>query len=333
MAKITSRDVAREAGVSQTTVSFVMNKRQQHRISDSTRRLVEEAADRLGYVPSAAGKSLKEGRSRVVLCVVPDFPVAEAMEFFKLQLSNSLAEAGYACVVSHYAESRQPFSELWRHVQPAAVVAISALSGADADALDRAGIPLIDGVYGPEGHSFTALSQDEIGRMQVAHLFAKGHHRIGYGTIGDPREYPFTMPRRRGVAEACSEFGLPDPVVVDMEYSHESAREAVSMWTTVEDCGPVTAVALFNDLLALSTLATCRSMGIGVPDRLALIGVDDLAVSSLAVPALSTIALNHSLTAHSLAERVLELIGDNEAAAAVKPVGGQPLRLIVRDST
>lgn len=57
-----------------------------------------ETAERLGYVPSGIGRAMRKGRGQVVLCVVPDFPVAEAMEQFKLALGRMLAEAGYACV-------------------------------------------------------------------------------------------------------------------------------------------------------------------------------------------------------------------------------------------
>ena len=66
-AAVTSADVARLAGVSRATVSFVLNNTQTHRVSDATRTKVLAAADALGYVPHAAARSLRAGRNNLVL--------------------------------------------------------------------------------------------------------------------------------------------------------------------------------------------------------------------------------------------------------------------------
>ena len=80
MAKVTSADVARASGVSRTTVSYVLNSTPGASVSDSTRRRVLDAAAQLGYAPSAAARTLRRGRSDLVLCVLPDWPVGPAVE-------------------------------------------------------------------------------------------------------------------------------------------------------------------------------------------------------------------------------------------------------------
>ena len=77
MAGVTSADVARESGVSRTTVSYVLNGTPGTSISDATRQRVLEAAARLGYAPSAAARTLRSGRSDLVLCLLPDWPVGQ----------------------------------------------------------------------------------------------------------------------------------------------------------------------------------------------------------------------------------------------------------------
>ena len=333
MPRVTSKDVAREAGVSQTTVSFVLNGREEHGLSAETRRRVLETAERLGYVPSGAGRALRKGRSNVVLCVVPDFPVAEAMEQFKLALGRSLGEAGYTCVYLHHAGTGTPLAELWQHVQPAVVVAFGSLPPTDAQSLHRAEIPLLDGVFTPDGTGLTGLNQEDIGRLQIEHLAAQGHRHIGYAAVDDPRERIFCLPRLEGATRACRDLGLPAPHVVGMRYSRAGARDAVTEWT--QGATPVTAVAAFNDLIALAVLASCRAQHIGVPDDLALIGVDDLPVSSLAVPALTTIGMDLTAVAANLTAGILSTVGAPAPAPAApgRPGPGDILTLIQRETT
>jgi DNA-binding LacI/PurR family transcriptional regulator len=73
--RVTSADVARVAGVSRATVSYVLNDTPHQTISAATRTRVFEAASSLGYAPSAAARALRTGRSDVVLCLLPDWPI------------------------------------------------------------------------------------------------------------------------------------------------------------------------------------------------------------------------------------------------------------------
>jgi DNA-binding LacI/PurR family transcriptional regulator len=98
---------------------------------------------------------------------------------------------------------------------------------------------------------------------------------------------------------------------------------------------PVTAVAAFNDLIALAVLASCRTQHVGIPDDLALIGVDDLPVSSLAVPALTTIGMDLTAAAGNLTARILSTVGAPAPApvAPGRPGPGDILALIQRETT
>jgi DNA-binding LacI/PurR family transcriptional regulator len=325
---VTSKDVARAAGVSQTTVSFVLNGRDQHGISAQTRQLVADTAARLGYVPSAAARSLRAGRSNLVVGLLPDLPVTEAFEVLKRQLSAALAAHGYTCLFLELAAAGGGLAEVWQHVEPAAVVSFGVLPDADAEVLRAAGVPVVDGVLQPEGSRLQGLDQGDIGRLQVRHLAERGHVRIGFAGIDDPRETPFSHPRLLGAREACRELGLPGPVEVSLHYSRASADAALDVLLGPD---PVTAVAAHNDLVALALLGAGRSRGVRVPEDLAVVGVDDLPAAGLGVPSLSTVALDLEIPARSLAATVLALIPGAVVPAPV--TGGQVLRLVVREST
>ncbi|MEV8372639.1 LacI family DNA-binding transcriptional regulator [Kribbella sp. NPDC056861] len=327
MARVTSRDVAREAGVSQTTVSFVLNDRSDQTISDATRQAVLGAARRLGYVPSGAARSLRKGRSSVVLCVLPDLPVAQAMEEFKLTLSGVLGESGLTCVFLHDVAGL-PLAQLWPDVHPAVVVAFGGLTAADAKRIRNAGIALIDGLFDQQGTAITGLDQADVGAMQVQHLAARGHTRIGFGAVRDPREAAFCDPRMRGAQQACRELGLPQPVVQALDYTAADGLDAVRRWTASPE--QVTAIAAFNDLVGLAVLAGARAAGITVPADLAVIGVDNLPAAALAEPPLTTIAFDATVSARTLARRVLAEAG--VTAPPPEPLG-PALRLIPGSTT
>jgi len=328
MAKVTSKDVAAAAGVSQTTVSFVLNGRREHGISDETRELVRATAERLGYVPSAAARSLRSGRSDLVLCLVSEVVISEARDRFMLNLSAELASAGYACVFVLHATNK-PLANLWRHVGPDVIVAFRKLAPNDAEAIRRADIALLDSIYPGEG-GVTArkgLDQRAIGRLQLEHLAERGHRKIGVATIDDPRETLFSRPRLEGVRQRCQQLGLADPAVTVMEYTRDSAAAALRDW---REAG-VTAVAAYNDLTALAILAAAAIQRVRVPNDLALIGVDDVSIAALSAPALTTVAINFDLPAHLVAKKILRLM--NVTVALPEPAPDPMLRLVVREST
>lgn len=305
--RVTSRDVAREAGVSQTTVSFVLNGRDEHGIAQETRRHVLATARRLGYVPSASARSLRAGKSHVVVCLIPDLPVSEAFETMKRRLSAALAEQGYACAFFEATWRKGRLAEMWRHVEPAAVVSFAALDPRDAAVLRASSVPVIEDVLRPDGARLRHLDQREIGATQVRYLASQGHRRLAVAAIADPREQPFCAPRVAGARQACSDLGLAAPVEVTVEYSTDSALSALDELRRLDQ--PPSAVAAFNDLVGLALMGACRVAQVRVPEELAIIGVDDLPAAGLSVPGLTTIRLDLAPPARSLAMEVVAAIG------------------------
>jgi len=325
--RVTSADVARESGVSRTTVSYVLNDTSGTVISQETRQRVREAADRLGYAPSAAARTLRSGRSDLVLCVVPDWPVGPVVDALLDQLSRELADRDLSVLV-HHSRGHRPLADLWRAVTPRAVVGFTAFSDEEEAGMRRAGIPVVATVLDEEPRRPGAFSagQTQVGRLQVQHLAGAGHRVLGYASTTDARLADFAAPRLAGVREECARLGLPAPRVQPVEVSAASGRRAVRALRAGDD--PVTAVAAYNDEVALAVLAGARAEGLRLPADLAVIGVDDVPAAALAAPPLTTVSQSAELQAGFLAASVIAALDGHPAPAHPADV----LRLVVRES-
>ena len=328
MARVTSADVARESGVSRTTVSYVLNSKDGTVISEATRERVQAAAVRLGYSPSAAARILRSGRSDLVLCVLPDWPVGPVIDALLDHLARELAERDLALLVRH-GRGRQPLFELLRAVTPRAVLGLSAFPPDDERALRQADVQVLTSTLtdDPTYSGVFAVSQPRIGRLQVEHLRAGGHRAVGYAAPTDDRVRDFFEPRLAGVRAECAEQGLPEPVVCPVAMDVTSAAEAVHAWRSADP--PVTAVAAYNDEIALAVLSGARAHGLRVPEDLAVIGVDDVPLARVAAPPLTTINQAIDVQAHYLAAHILSALDGEQPP----PRPAEVLSIVVREST
>jgi DNA-binding LacI/PurR family transcriptional regulator len=308
--RVTSADVARMAGVSRATVSYVLNDTPQQTISAPTRARVLEAAAALGYAPSAAARTLRTGRSDVVLCLLPDWPIGSEVGNLLTHLSTEFAAAGLTFVVHPGTSADRPISELWKAITPAAVLAFTGFSQAEIAAMRAAGVALVVALLGagPHGRRELQVPQQRVGRLQAAHLAGAGHTRLGYAYPDDTRVRIFADPRLDGVRAECAERGLPEPVVHTVPLAAEAAAAAVREWRSAG----VTALCAYNDEVALAVLAGMRGTDLGAPADLALVGVDDLPAARLAVPPLTTVTTDQRAVAAHLAATVLAAVHGGE---------------------
>ena len=305
--RVTSADVARLAGVSRATVSYVLNDTPRQTISADTRARVLEAAAHLGYAPSAAARTLRTGRSDVVLCLLPDWPIGPEVGAMMAGLSTELARAGLTFVVHPGNREDRPISEIWKAITPAAVIAFADFSPDEMAAMRAAGVALVVALLGRHQQHGRELEvpQQLVGRRQAEHLQASGHARIGYAYPDDARLQIFAEPRLAGVRSACRAGGLGEPVTETVALSPEQAAEAVRRW----HAAGVTGVCAYNDEVALAVLAGVRLAGLGVPADLAVIGVDDIPPARLAAPPLTTVTTDQTLVAAHLCQTVLAAMG------------------------
>ncbi|MFH8662354.1 LacI family DNA-binding transcriptional regulator [Streptomyces afghaniensis] len=326
--RVTSTDVAREAGVSRATVSYVLNDTPHQKIPEATRRRVWDAAARLGYAPSAAARSLRTGRSRIVLGLLPDWPIEHVLGRLVQQLTNAFAEHELTFVVHSPASFARPLREVWKALTPAAVLALGEFPEAEAGAMRAAGVEVVTAVHGStrDPHRPPLVAEEPIGAAQARHLVT-AHRRLGYAYPDLGRLGILARARLDGVRKVCAELGIPEPDVRTVPVGPEGAVEAVRAWLDADP--PVTGICAFNDEVALAVLLALRSLGLRAPQDLAVIGVDDIPGAALAQPPLTTIVRDTDAVARSLARRVVDALDGRQAAA--EPLQ-DPLRVQVRVS-
>ncbi len=317
--RVTSADVAQMAGVSRATVSYVLNDTPHQTISAGTRARVLEAAATLGYAPSAAARTLRTGRSDVVLCLLPDWPIGHEVGALLGNLSTALARYGLTFVAHPGSRDDRTTAEMWKALTPAAVLAFADFSDAEIDAMRAAGVALVVALLGRTRRRRRELEvpQQLVGRLQAAHLADIGHTRLGFAYPDDGRLRIFAGPRLDGVRAECADTGRTPPVVRTVPLDPAAAADAVHVWRR---CG-VTGVCAYNDEVALAVLAGLRRAGMSCPADLAVVGVDDIPAARLADPALTTVTTDQSAVAAHLADTVVAAIyGRPEPAATLSDV-------------
>jgi DNA-binding LacI/PurR family transcriptional regulator len=301
--RVTSADVAREAGVSRTTVSYVLNNTTHQKIPEDTRQRVLAAAARLAYAPSAAARALRTGRTDTVLCLLPDWPISPTIGAMLEHLSAALAADGLMLVVHPRSRETRPISDVWKAITPAAVVAFEDLARDESAAMRAAGIELVVTLMGRSGRGRDfSIRQQRSGTLQVEYLAAAGHQRLGYALPEDERVQMFARPRLDGVRRACADLGLEEPFVLTVPLDPLPAAEAVRAWRAADP--PVTAICCFNDNTALAVLAGMRQLGLSAPRDMAVVGVDDIPAARLADPPLTTVATDIQALSTYLAETI-----------------------------
>lgn len=284
----TSADVARRAGVSRATVSYVLNNAEAVRISEPTRRRVREAAEELGYVPHAAARSLRAGHTRIVLVPTPHVPIGPLYSTFLNELQWALRRLDYTVVqYGSLGLSGDEAVRAWAELRPVAVISLGGitLTSHNVAALKRAGARAVItmGPVGVPGAHALVMDQRKVGARAAAHLVERGRRRMG---VVVPREEGLELFSSPRLAGARSVPGA-DIVALPMAYSEESAAELAARWRGLG----LEAVFAYNDEYAMLLMRALQDEGLGVPEEVAVIGADDLLVGRLLRPRLSTVRI------------------------------------------
>ncbi|MFF4836166.1 LacI family DNA-binding transcriptional regulator [Streptomyces sp. NPDC001315] len=325
----TSADVARLAGVSRATVSYVLNNTSAVRISEPTRRRVHQAAKELGYVPHAAARSLRAGHSRMVLMPAPAIPAGPLYSQFLSELQWALGRLDYTVV--QYGTVGLPGEEAaraWAELRPVAVLVPGAGLGPRGVAvLKRSGARAVV-TFGPEaveGAHALLMDHEGVGHAAGTHLYARGRRRIGVVVPEEPGLEFFSRPRLAGVRGALAGTGAT-VAELPLAYEEESAARLAASWRDLD----LDAVFAYNDEYAMLLMRALQDEGIRIPGETAVIGADDLMLGRLLRPRLSTVHIELP-SGLDLAELVDRAVRDPGAAPETHKVLGASV--VHRDSS
>ena len=296
--RATSRDVAELAGVSRTTVSFVLNEVQDVHISQETRQRVWEAARQLNYYPNAAARSLasrQAGAIGLILCQSPEHIIADPfLPGFILGLGEAVRENGFHLLIQAAEDVTRPDAYVdLVHTRRIDGVIISG-PRSDDQQLSRLledGFPVV--LHGRlDGAEAYCVDVDNVkgALLAVRHLIGLGYRRIALITNA-PVQYTASADRHQGYRMAMEGASLPydESLVRYAHFTAESGYQAMNQLLTA-GLAPE-AIFVASDLVAMGAMLALRRRGVNVPQDMALIGFDDVPLAGYVDPPLTTVRL------------------------------------------
>jgi len=319
----TSIDVARCAGVSQSTVSLVFSGKGRGRVSEATAERVRDCASELGYRPNVAAQALRLGASRAVALLVPDM----TNPFFSRVLrgaQRAAAAAGYVVILVDTQNDRHWESQSFEALRAGPVDGYLLFEVTAPDALDPDDNVVLMETEAPRRPS-VRFDGEAGAKAAFEHLVELGHRRIGHLAAAfraltfEHRE----QSRRRVLEEAGLDADSQPRVMTPI--SIEDARINAGPLLDQEP----TAVFCDDDVIAAGMYLAARERKIRIPDELSVVGFDDMEFARVLDPPLTTVALDAELlgaTGFELLE--LRLTGTRTRKRVVLPA-----ELLVRGST
>lgn len=329
--RVTTHDVAKKAGVSQPTVSLVLSRNANARVSSETRARVLAAAHDLGYLPNVVARSLVRNRSYAIGVIVPDL----RNPFFADVVSGAervVSEAGYAvllCETREIPRDRHIQALLERQVDGMMMDAIG-VSSLPESLVAGSNLVLID--EPPDRWPGVASDAIGAGRLAAEHLLSLGHARFGF--LGPATNVHTIRMRERGFVQTLAAHGIRLESELLRRVAATSAGGQAGMRALLDLDEPPTAVFCINDLVAAGALKICSLDGAKVPDQISIMGCDDIELASLLVPELTTVAI----PARELGARAARILlhglqGEEDLKTHSRPRKPIASRLVVRGTT
>lgn len=330
----TQADVAKHAGVSQTTVSLVLNNSAMMTVPEETRQRVLAAMEALSYIPDRMARSLRTRKTYTLASIIPDItnPFYPA---FERGIQDIADQSGYDLITYNTDGVREKEQRCLRSLQQRQIDGIIAVlfhltardllplleSGTAIVRLEaerkQPGIQPLDNIY---------VDNIAAARLAAEYLIARGHRQIGIiaGQLGPGRS------RLLGYQDALAASGFPvDPDLIQI--GDFTVQSGISCTNRLLTANPLpTAILAANDLMAMGAISAIRAAGLHVPANIAVVGFDDIQSAALVSPPLTTISLAQEKLGRRAAEMLLERL-DGTART-----GGRceelPAHLVVRES-
>jgi DNA-binding LacI/PurR family transcriptional regulator len=319
----TIADVARQAGVSVSTISNVLNGRLD-RMRHETLQRVEAAIAALDYRPNRAARQLKTGHTPMLGLLVPS--IANPMYGHIAREIETVAQErhGHRVVLGNTYRNHEKetgfFDDLLAHGVRGVVVISSLVDEAHFDAAVQRGLVMVSydrratpGAAAAIDH--VSVDNAEAARLATAHLIAHGHRRLAFVTAAG--RTTSRSEKIRGFHAAAEAAGRPGDARViegstgsgygDSEMADVGRQLAARI---AADPQRPTGLVAVNDMLAFGLLAGFREAGLDVPGDVSVIGMDGLFLSALTSPALTTVHLPVPAMAQTIVERVIARMAD-----------------------
>jgi len=327
------KDVAREAGVSITTVSHALSGK--GRLPEETRARVQQVAAALGYTPNAAARSLAGGKTGLLATYV-SLPGDAPLAFLEIDYYVDLIDAAVAAAVERgYAFVVAPTTageETWARLPLDGVIVIDPADGDPSLAAVRErGVSLVLIGRDLHGHPDDVVVENdrEAGtRLLLEHLVERGGRRVAIASLGAYES--FTEDAVTAYRAWCRERGQ-EPFVLTAEggsgTDHAAFRAAAEGFLRSSERPD--AVFCLYERLGVELLGAARELGVGVPGELLVATIAEVGLAEGTDPPLTTLEINQAELGATAADLLMDLV----EGLPVSSVRDVPTRLVPRAST
>jgi LacI family transcriptional regulator len=327
----TMKDVARMAGVTQPTVSHVINGTAS--ISKEVSEKVLEAIKKLNYRPNELARGLKTNTSKTIGIVTPDITNSYYACIAK-EIEILLVKRGYIAFLSNTdynrASEQNVVDKLLRYNVDGILILCEFLNREPLKYLESYGIPAVFLDDGPEERDGCMISTDNEkgGYLAARHLIERGHRRIAY--LGEKMSLYSLRMRYEGYRKALTESGIPteeDLMILDNDTVYNFGKGI--KYSEIILAKKPDAVFASTDMIAIGFMRACASAGIKIPDDIAIVGYDNIPLAALTMPSLSTITQSVEDIAANAVEQLFLQINNQicEKYVVLEP------ELVIRNTT
>ncbi|AJD92787.1 transcriptional regulator [Jeotgalibacillus malaysiensis] len=332
--KVTIKDIAKLAGVSQATVSKIINN--YHDVGQETRKRVIEIMEREGYRPSQS-RMINDKKTNVVGVVFAGRVNADLTHPVFVEVLNefkkTIGQLGYDLILfsnEQFFEVRENYLARCQHfdVDGCLIIAGDQVESSVYE-LDQSPIPCVGvdiELTGPFS-SYVMSDSNSIAAKVVEHFYLNGHRKIAY--IGGTNGSLVADSRLSAFKQTLKYYGLPmkDEWFYEGDFFEKSGYDGMNRLLDLEDTP--TAVFASADLMAIGAMKAAKERGLHVPDDISVIGCDDILPARYVEPPLTTIRQDKVKMGKMAAHILLDLIKNHieSSTVAVEP------ELVVRHST
>ncbi|MFC4303796.1 LacI family DNA-binding transcriptional regulator [Cohnella boryungensis] len=326
------KDVAKQAGVSVTTVSRVLNGEKY--VKDDLKIRVQRAIDELGYSPSHIARSLVRKKTNLIGVIVPDV----TSSFYSTILSTIEKTASHndynllVCNIIEDTDKELKYLQVFQQMRVDGIIIMhEKLNDEIRELLNKLSIPIIFSSVKPVDQKFMSVIIDDYAAAYDAtrHLIELGHTRIGF-LGGDMRDITSGQNRYAGYCRALADCGIdvPEGYIRFGDYKTQSGYEKMKEMLTQESYP--TAVFAVSDDMAVGALNCIHDHGLRVPEHLSVIGFDGSQLTEQVRPRLTSMQQPILEMGKVTVDKLLELIEDQKDSPTEDVILQH--KLVVRDS-
>jgi len=311
--RVNISDVAKEAGVSTATISYVLNHKATESISAETEERVYAAIKKLDYVPNLSARSLVSKRSNMIGVVIPQTEPGKEFMFsnpyygeFLSNVEYTARKNGYHVLISG-TEANQSYINVAKNRGLDGIVIVGMYPDEFYMELKQSQVPIVmvDSYCNEHYFHNIGINDRHGGYLATQHLINNGHQRIAF-VSGKIREEGVNYKRFLGYQDAMKEAGLEinQSSIYTGNVSHEYGIEAAKLM--IENHQNETAAFVTADIMAVGLIKGLKQQGQRVPEDVSVVGFDDVYLANISDPSLTTIRQNIAEKGNLAAEVIIE---------------------------